>query len=151
LADRPASPPTRADAAAPAVADAHAYLLERFTALHEILLEEREALLGRAPERLEALVERKEVLCSDIASRQHTLLTALGPEPVLPESMDDLRSLAESCRSENALNGRIANRARRTTRRLLDALTGTPDDDAYDRPGQSSNRPRGTGHRLGTA
>lgn len=148
MADRIASSPPQAE---PAVADAHAYLLDRFAALHEVLLEERHALLGRTPDLLESVIERKEALCRDITGRQQTLLTALGPEPTLPESMADLRQLAEKCRSENALNGRIANRARRTTRRLLDALTGAPADDAYDRPGQTPGRPSGIGHRLGTA
>tara|TARA_Y100001933_G_scaffold150206_2_gene148687 strand:- start:7280 stop:7726 length:447 start_codon:yes stop_codon:yes gene_type:complete len=148
LADRGA---TAAAPGGPAVADAHRYLVDRFTDLQQVLLEERDALLGRSPDRLETVLARKEALCRDITDRQQTLLGALGPDPVLPESMGDLRALAETCRSENALNGRIANRARRTTRRLLDALTGTSGDDAYDRPGQTPPRSRGTGHRLGTA
>lgn len=137
--------------ASPAVQEAYGFLLDRFEALLDTLLAEREALTGRSPAVLNDLVVRKEVLCAEIAGRQHTLLDALKPRTTLPDSMAELRSLAARCRTENALNGRIATRARRTTGHLLQALTGQAGDDAYDRPGQAPPQPRGTGHRLGSA
>lgn len=134
-----------------AVQETYGFLVDRFESLLDTLLAEREALTGRSPDALNDLVARKEALCAEIAGRQHTLLDALKPRTTLPDSMAELRSLADRCRTENALNGRIATRARRTTGNLLKALTGQPGDDAYDRPGQTQSQPRGTGHRLGSA
>ena len=74
MADRGA---TAAAPGGPAVADAHRYLVDRFTDLQQVLLEERDALLGRSPDRLETVVARKEALCRDISDRQQTLLGAL--------------------------------------------------------------------------
>lgn len=134
-----------------ALEDTYGFLVDRFESLLDTLLAEREALTGRSPDALNDLVARKEALCAEIAGRQHTLLDALKPRTTLPDSMAELRSLADRCRTENALNGRIATRARRTTGNLLKALTGQARDDSYDRPGHTQPQPRGTGHRLGSA
>lgn len=130
--------------------DSHDYLLERFSVLLEVLLAERDALVGTSPDELQAIVARKETLCADIARRQQSLLDALQPATILPDSMAELRMLADRCRSENALNGRIASRARRTTQTLLGILTGDTGGDLYDRPGQPREA-RAAGHRLGSA
>ncbi|MEQ8861279.1 MAG: flagellar protein FlgN [Pseudomonadales bacterium] len=139
---------------APGATATHDHLLERCTALLDVLLAERAALIGTSADDLQVLVSRKESLCADIAGIQHTLLDALKPATTLPDSMSELRSLVQRCRDENTLNGRIANRARRSTRTLLAILTGEDSDDLYDRGGSSHGSAPGTGlagHRLGSA
>lgn len=140
---------------ADATADAfHDRLVDQFRTLLEILLAEREALVATSADRLQDLVSRKEALCTDIARNQNTLLEALKPAVTLPDSMGELRDLARRCRTENALNGRIANRARRRTRTLLSILTGEDSAELY-RPGSvdaaAGKVPALPGHRLGTA
>lgn len=132
-------------------ADAHDYLVERFGVLLDVLLAERQALVLPGQADLQTLVERKEALCRDIARHQTTLLAALAPTGFLPESMTELRSLAQRCRAENALNGRIAVRARNTVRTLLGVLTGDEPSSVYHKPGSDRPAPGTAGHRLGTA
>jgi len=132
-------------------ADAHDYLVERFAALLDLLLAERQALVQPGQSDLQTLVERKEALCRDIARHQTTLLAALAPTGFLPESMTELRSLAQRCRAENALNGRIAIRARNTVRTLLGVLTGDEPASVYHKPGSDRPAPGRAGHRLGSA
>jgi flagellar biosynthesis/type III secretory pathway chaperone len=130
--------------------ETHDYLLARFAGLLDVLLAERDALTGRSADALHEVIVRKETLCADIAACQQTLLKAVRPATTLPDSMAELRALADRCRSENALNGRIANRARRTTRTLLGILTGDHAPDLYDAPGRGQRAPA-TGHHLGSA
>lgn len=129
-------------------------LLTDFTQLLETLEAERAALTERSPEALERVVPAKETLCAQIARDQQTLLGALGHGPAAePEGMGTLRELARRCRSENAVNGRIVNRARQTNKTLLGLLTGEPGADLYQPAGHDlpvSARPS-TGHRLGSA
>jgi flagellar biosynthesis/type III secretory pathway chaperone len=132
-------------------ADAHDYLVERFGVLLELLLAERKALVQPGQSDLQTLVERKEALCRDIARHQSTLLAALAPTGFLPESMTELRSLAQRCRTENALNGRIAIRARNSVRTLLGVLTGDEPASVYHKPGSDRPAPGSPGHRLGSA
>ncbi len=141
-------------AAAPTAEATHDHLLDRFRSLLDILLAEREALIGTSAEDLQMLVTRKEAICAEIARAQNTLLEALKPASILPESMPELRELAQRCRNENALNGRIANRARRSTRTLLAILTGDDSADLYHRSGAdaaAAAKPRLPGHHLGSA
>lgn len=139
------------DAQAPATQpDTAAFLVDRFNTLLEVLLAERDALLHPNQIGLEDLLARKESLCADIAPHQAALLASLAPATVLPESMSDLRTLAERCRNENALNGRIAVRARHTARTLLAVLTGESPGQVYGRRG-TEQAPSAGGHRLGSA
>lgn len=126
--------------------------MARFSALLEVLLAEREALLHPQQADLETLLTRKESLCQEIDRHQRALLASLAPATALPDSMTELRSLAERCRHENALNGRIAIRARHTTRNLLAALTGEAPGQVYERSGaEQSAGGGGVGHRIGSA
>jgi flagellar biosynthesis/type III secretory pathway chaperone len=123
------------------------------TGLLDSLLEERQALTGTSPDELYEIVQRKESICADIARRQPALLAGLTPDGRLPESMTELRTLAQRCQAENAHNGRIANRAKHTTRTLIGILTGDSDGDLYDKPGADQTRGRKAkpGHHLGSA
>lgn len=128
-------------------------LTGRFGALLDVLAAERAALLELAPDTLEELVPRKNALCSEIAEDQRLLVASLSEAPTPPAGMVELRSLARRCQHENALNGRIVNRARHTNREMLRVLTGEPPADLYQPPGHAvpdSARPS-AGHRLGSA
>lgn len=129
-------------------AETYAFLVERFTELLDALRAERRALVAASPDGLNEVVARKEAVCAQIAGSQHELLAHLQGAP-LPDSMQELRDLAEQCRAENALNGRIAQRARRTTRTLLGILTGEPEADLYEKPGAAAGGV--TGRSLGAA
>lgn len=138
----------------PTVQETHDHLLRRFRSLLDVLLAEREALTGTSSDGLQALVAHKESLCADIARTQNVLLEALEPASTLPESMTELRELAMRCRRENALNGRIASRARHSTRALLAILTGDESAEIYDRSGADGNvagHRRAPGQHLATA
>ncbi len=126
------------------------FLVDRFNQLLQVLLAERDALLHPAQSGLADLLARKEALCAEIAPHQAALLASLAPATVLPDTMGELRTLAERCRNENALNGRIAVRARHTTRTLLAVLTGETPGQVYGRRGTEQAASAG-GHRLGSA
>jgi flagellar biosynthesis/type III secretory pathway chaperone len=125
-------------------------LIARFTKLLTLLGEERTALVGRCPDTLAAVIERKEALCGEIAEDQQALLQHWRAEGSPQAALVELRELAERARTENALNGRIAHRARQTNRALLELLTGTADD-LYDRPGPGRPAAPATGQHLGSA
>ncbi len=141
---------TRASPAPAPPADTYAFLVERFSALLDALRAERRALVAASPEGLHEVVARKETLCAEIAGSQHQLLEHLQGAP-LPDSMQELRDLAQQCRAENALNGRIAQRARRTARTLLGILTGEPEADLYEKPGAAAAGAPTRRHSLGAA
>lgn len=150
MAERPAQDPSGADAAT--IRAAHDDLVTCFGTLLDILLDERKALIDPARHDLAGLVVRKEAVCSEIAARQQALLAHLPPSTVLPTSMEALRRVAERCRDENAVNGRIANRARHSTRTLLGILTGITGDETYQRkPGERGGNSGHLGQRLGSA
>ncbi|MFW6093490.1 MAG: flagella synthesis protein FlgN [Pseudomonadota bacterium] len=134
-------------------ADVHALLLEQFSRLLDTLQSERRALVERTPDALEEIVARKESLCREISEHQHVVLAELQPDGSFPESMRELGELAEQCRALNSMNGRIAQRARQTTRTLLGILTGEPKDALYHRGGGTHDAAAtpGSGHRLGSA
>lgn len=133
--------------------EVHDRMLERLTALLEILLAEREALTGTVPDALHEIIARKEAVCAEVAHQQDALLAGLAPHTTLPDSMSELRALAQRCQQENALNGRIANRAKRTSRTLLAILTGDSSGDLYEKPGaeRAPGSSTASGHRLGSA
>lgn len=133
--------------------EVHDRMLAHLTALLDILLIEREALTGTAPDALHEIIARKETVCAEVAEQQEALLAGLAPHTTLPDSMSELRELAQRCREENILNGRIANRAKHTTRTLLGILTGDSGADLYEKPGME-RAPGGStapGHHLGSA
>jgi flagellar biosynthesis/type III secretory pathway chaperone len=133
--------------------EAHDEMVEHLTRLLDTLLEERLALTGTSPDDLHEIIARKESLCADIARRQQGLLAGVAPDGRLPDSMIELRTLAQRCQAENAQNGRIANRAKHTTRTLIGILTGDSAGDLYDRSGGDPARGRRAtpGHHLGSA
>lgn len=128
-------------------------LVERFGVLLETLHAERAALVDRSPETLQEVVGRKEALCGEIDREQQQLLAHIRAGAPAPAAIGELRDLARRCRHENVLNGRIANRARHTTKTLLAILTGEPPSDVYRPSGQEllPAPPSGAGHRLGSA
>lgn len=150
MADSPTSPDRVPAGVAPEV---HDRMLAHLTALLDILLAERQALTGTAPDELHEIIARKESVCAEVAEQQEALLAGLAPQTTLPDSMSELRQLAERCQQENLLNGRIANRARRTNRTLLGILTGDSGADLYEKPGMERTPGAGTapGHHLGSA
>lgn len=133
--------------------EVHDRMLVHLTALLDILLAERQALTGTAPDELHEIIARKESVCAEVAEQQEALLAGLAPQTTLPDSMSELRQLAERCQQENLLNGRIANRARRTNRTLLGILTGDSGADLYEKPGMERTQGAGPapGHHLGSA
>lgn len=150
MADSHASPNALPAGVAP---DVHERMLVHLTALLDILLAERQALSGTAPDELHDIIARKEAACAEIAAQQDVLLAGLAPDTVLPDSMSELRELAQRCQQENILNGRIANRAKRTNRTLLGILTGDSGGDLYEKPGmeRAPGSSAAPGHHLGSA
>lgn len=131
--------------------EVHDRMLVHLTKLLDILLAERQALTGTAPDTLHEIIASKEAACAEIAAQQDTLLAGLAPHTTLPDSMSELRELAQRCQQENNLNGRIANRAKRTNRTLLGILTGDSGGDLYEKPGMERAPSAAPGHRLGSA
>jgi flagellar biosynthesis/type III secretory pathway chaperone len=152
-------PAEAADSAAPvgpaAVTGSAATLLAHYQTFVTLLAAERDALTGHTPDTLEAILQRKDALCRDIQALQQTLPELLRDAPREVAQMAELRTLAQRCRDENAINGRIAQRARRTVRVLLQALTGQPDPELYTPgiPGRGAagTRPPAARQRLGSA
>jgi flagellar biosynthesis/type III secretory pathway chaperone len=128
--------------------------------LHDILLEEQQALLSDQPEALEQIVRQKseslEQLEHSIQAREQILEQAGLPGGMvgaqqfahehfaaeeLHEDADALLSLSNEVRDLNIHNGKLTLARERTTREALGILTGRPqDNDTYSRSGAGGRR-----------
>lgn len=156
----------------------HAQLVKAFAAtvqaslhglqtLEPILVREREALSGREPDRLEAVVREKltelKSLEPSIKARDRLLaiaglvggiegggqLVSQVNDIALAEHWSQLVDLAGRVAALNDQNAQLANQGQRATRAALGILTGRPDrDDTYAslRRGRSN---KSSSHTLG--
>lgn len=135
--------------------------LNRLIALSETLLDlldgERNALVARATDKLDALTARKAELCAAIESTA----AELGARPLkeiiadLPASDRNrleplhvrLVTLVQRTQDLNAVNGKIIHRAQQSTRELMHLMSGTDTDTLYSGEGYTARgrRPGGPG------
>ncbi|MCZ6644218.1 MAG: flagellar export chaperone FlgN [Gammaproteobacteria bacterium] len=121
-------------------------------ALLELLEREREALINRDIEALEKITDKKEVVCSTLASIQsqfaaRTIKDHLSDIPIQQRSSlvtqyEQLIELIESCKHLNQVNGKITHRSQQSNLAMLKMLTGEVNS-LYEQHGRSqTDRPR---------
>ncbi len=144
--------PTPASPASAGVVNACEQLLSRFDKLHELLLLERQALVADATEELQETLALKSQLCNEIALQQTAFLADPQRSQCAPERIAALREAAARCKTQNAINGRIAHRARQTVSALMGIVNGSDQQALYASSGNTATRPPGPpGHRLASA
>jgi flagellar biosynthesis/type III secretory pathway chaperone len=135
----------------------------RFAALKTLLDEEAGALAERALERIADITARKEALARDLEGDQRELAGLLAGRTVreftrtvghdagnrLDALHESVRGLADACRHQNAVNGKIIHRSRQSCAELARILSGTDADPLYTAHGRA--RRAGDGHALASA
>lgn len=94
-------------------------------ALHELLVEERRALLVAEPDALLALAARKRHLLATLSGLDPDLGTALARVPADEPLRTELVSRLRECRALNRENGLAAGTAMHRARATLELLRGT--------------------------
>lgn len=111
--------------------------------LVDLLLQERQAIADNNPDQLAGIVSAKEALLTDLVRQELSFRNAVTREgfsmdrgsieawmerhrlPLI--SWHSLRATLSVVKELNAINGNVVSRSQRTTRRVLEILSGQPE------------------------
>ncbi len=97
--------------------------------LVELINEEYETLINRNPDRLNQLVQQKQVLLQQVETQDQVIQSHPDAELLNDDSnseiqslMDSIKSAFSTCQQQNAVNGEIIEMSLRTTQHLTSVL-----------------------------